>query len=141
MDRRSRASSSPDGLRALYAGVDIYCIPIYSDSFGHADDIFVDLGQLVWLNAIYDVDLTTHAYDTGSITDLEAIAQSIMDVHDMQYAPPIPAMSSLGAAFLVTAVLGVGGVEHPPGDGRIAIPDHRRSRSVSAREQRVRFSL
>jgi hypothetical protein len=129
-----------DYLRGLYPGVEIYCIPygqsalelrllfeasnlpdvdflvsaagdaIYSDSFGHADDILVDLGQLVWLNAIYDVDLTTYAYDPGYITDLKGIAQSIMDNHDMQFAPHphVPAMSPWGLAFLGAVLLAVG---------------------------------
>ncbi len=109
-----------DTLRTLYPGVDIFCIPygqsalelrllfssdnlpdvdslvngsgeaIYSDNFGHADDILKDLGRLVWLNAIYGVNLTTYAYDPGYITDLKGIAQSIMDDHDAAYPGPEP---------------------------------------------------
>lgn len=128
-----------DDLRLLYPGVEIDCIPygqsalelrflfeagdlddvdflvsgsgdaIYSDSFGHADDILVDLGRLVWLNAIYGVDLNAYAYDPGYIADLRGIAQSIMDDHDATYAPPpaVPAASEwsliLFAALLLTA--------------------------------------
>jgi hypothetical protein len=54
---------------------------IYTDIGGHAGDIPVELGQLVWLNAIYDVDLTTYAYDPGYLTDLKGIAKEIMDAH------------------------------------------------------------
>jgi hypothetical protein len=129
-----------DALRTRYPGVDIFCIPygqsalelrllfaagnlddvdflvsatgdaIYSDSFGHADDILIDLGRLVWLNAIYDVDLTTYAYDPGYIADLKGIAQSIMDAHDAAYGEPapVPALSPWGATFLVTVLLAVG---------------------------------
>jgi cyclophilin family peptidyl-prolyl cis-trans isomerase len=61
---------------------------IYSDDFGHADDILIELGRLVWLNAIYDVNLTTYAYDPGYITDLKGIAQSIMDAHDTAQSHP-----------------------------------------------------
>lgn len=101
-----------DYLRGLYPGVEIFCNPygqsslelrllfeagnlpdvnfligaandaIYIDTLGHAGDILVELGRLVWLNAIYDVDLTTYAYDPGYIADLKGIAQSIMDAHD-----------------------------------------------------------
>jgi hypothetical protein len=82
---------------------------IYRDSLGHADDILIDLGQLVWLNAIYDVDLTTYAYDPGYMADLKGIAQSIMDAHDAAYGPPaVPATSPWGVALLASAVLAVG---------------------------------
>lgn len=107
-----------DELRALYPGVDIYGIPygqaagelyslydagelpdvtslvsgsgdgIFRDSFGHADDILVELGRLVWLRAIYDVDLSTYDYDPGYETDLIAIAEAIMDAHDPDYNAP-----------------------------------------------------
>jgi hypothetical protein len=106
-------------LRGLYPGVEIYCIPygqsavelrllfeagnlpdvnfligssgdaIYTDTLGHAGDILVELGRLVWLNAIYGVDLTTYAYDPEYVTDLKAIAQSIMDAHDAAHALPL----------------------------------------------------
>lgn len=109
-----------DYLRSLYPGVEITCIPygqsagelrllfaannlpdvdfevstsgeaIYRDTFGHADEILEELGQLVWLNAIYDVDLSSYAYDPGYITDLHAIAQAIMDVHDDEFGEPEP---------------------------------------------------
>ncbi|MEZ5567912.1 MAG: thrombospondin type 3 repeat-containing protein [Halioglobus sp.] len=104
-----------DELRALYPGVEIYCIPygqsagelrllfdannlpdvqnlsgsaatsIYSDSFGHPGHILRDLGRLVWLNAIYDVDLSTYSYGPSYITDLNGLAQSIMAGHDPAY--------------------------------------------------------
>jgi hypothetical protein len=129
-----------DYLRSLYPGVEIYCIPygqsalelrllleasnlpdvdflvsptgdaIYRDSFGHADDILVDLGQLVWLNAIYGVELNTYAYDPGYSTDLKAIGQSIMDAHDAQYTGPphLPSMSPWGLALLAATMLALG---------------------------------
>ena len=105
-----------DSLRALYPGVDIYSIPygqsalelrnlyaannlppinnllggasdsIFTDTLGHAGDILVDLGRLVWLNAIYDVDLSMYAYGpTWTGTDMNGIAQTIMDGHDPNY--------------------------------------------------------
>ena len=107
-----------DTLRAEYPGVDFYCIPygqaaaelytlygagnlpdvdtlvsssgdaIFRDSFGHADDILVDLGRLVWLSAIYGVDMSTYSHDPGYTTDLKAIAQSIMADHDPNYDAP-----------------------------------------------------
>jgi hypothetical protein len=107
-----------DNLRLEYPGIDFYCIPygqaaaelyslydagslpdvdtlvsgtgeaIFSDAFGHADAILRDLGRLVWLRAIYGVDLSTYAHDPGYITDLKAIAQGIMDSHDPVYDAP-----------------------------------------------------
>lgn len=105
-----------DQLRALYPGVDIYCIPygqsalelrnlyaagdldddvsaltgaassaIFTDSLGHPGNILRDTGRLVWLNAIYGVDLSTYSHNPGYTADLKAIAQSIMDTHDPNY--------------------------------------------------------
>jgi len=104
-----------DSLRALYPGVDIYSIPygqsagelrllfaannlpdvqnltgsaatsIFTDALGHAGNILRDLGRLVWLNAIYDVDLLTYSYGPNYTTDLHSLAQSIMDEHDPDY--------------------------------------------------------
>lgn len=107
-----------DALRAEYPGVDFYCIPygqsatklrtlfasgnlpdvqslvsssgdaIFRDSFGHADDILESLGRLVWLSAIYGIDLQTYAYDPGYQTDLKAIGHAIMSGHDPDYNAP-----------------------------------------------------
>ncbi len=107
-----------DDLRDEYPGTDIYGIPygqaagelyelyaagqlpdvdtlvsgngdaIFRDAFGHADDILVDLGRLVWLRAIYGVDLETYAWDPGYQVDLAAIATAIMDEHDPAYNAP-----------------------------------------------------
>ena len=107
-----------DTLRAEHPGVDFYCIPygqsavelrnlysagelpdvdtlisgsmnaIYRDSLGHADDILLALGELVWLRAIYGVELSSYNYDPGYTADLKAIAQSIMDAHDQNYNAP-----------------------------------------------------
>ena len=57
---------------------------------GHSDGILHDLAELVWLNAIYGVDLTTYGYDSGYVTDLKAIAKSIMDGHDPAYNAQLP---------------------------------------------------
>ena len=61
---------------------------IYKDDLGHPGDILVDLGRLVWLNAFYDVDLTTYAHNPGYNADLKAIAQEIMDGHDPAFDAP-----------------------------------------------------
>lgn len=114
----SVSHSIVDSLREEFPGVDFYCIPygqaavelrnlfaagnlpdvesfvsasgdaLFRDSFGHADDILEDLGRLIWLRAIYGVDLQTYAYDPGYQTDLKAIAQAIMDAHDPVYNAP-----------------------------------------------------
>lgn len=104
--------------RSLYPGVEIFSIPygqaalelrnlfaagnlpdvdiltsktgdaIFRDPLGHADDILIELGRLVWLGAIYDVDIATYDYDTGYEVDLKAIAQSIIDGHDPEFDAP-----------------------------------------------------
>lgn len=104
-----------DQLRALYPGVDIFCLPygqsalelrnlyaagdlddvtsltgaasqaIFTDNLGHPGHILRDTGRLVWLNAIYGVDLNTYAHDSGYNADLKGIAQAIMDGHDATY--------------------------------------------------------
>ena len=61
---------------------------IWTDLRPHADEILVDLGQLIWLKAIYGVDLNNYAYDPGYNTDLKAIAQEIIDSHDQAYNAP-----------------------------------------------------
>jgi hypothetical protein len=114
----TRLHDAIDTLRLEHPGVDIYGIPygqaavelydrfdagllpdvqtlvsgtgdaIFSDSFGHADDILVELGRLVWLRAIYGVPLSSYDHDPGYVTDLKAIADSIMDEHDPVYDAP-----------------------------------------------------
>jgi hypothetical protein len=57
--------------------------------FGTAcDDILIDLGRLVCLNAIYGIELTTYAHDPGYNADLKGIARGIMDAHDPAYDAP-----------------------------------------------------
>jgi len=107
-----------DDLRALHPGVTIYTIPygaaalelrqlfedgnlpdvvnlqgpaansLFTDYKGHAGDILKDLGEYIWLDALYGVDLDNYAYDDGYQTDLKAIAKSIMDAHNPSYNGP-----------------------------------------------------
>ena len=109
-----------DQLRALYPGVEIFCIPygqaalelrtlleagslpdltmltgvagdgLFRDNkgHGHEDEILYDTAELVWQNAIYGVELDEYAYDPDYITDIKAIAKSIMDEHDPDYNGP-----------------------------------------------------
>jgi len=104
-----------DQLRALYPDTNVFCIPygqsavelrdlyavgnlddvetllsdsvesIYNDTLGHGDGILLALSELVWLNAIYAVDLSAYTYEPGFNVDLKAIAQDIMDEHDPVY--------------------------------------------------------
>lgn len=108
-----------DTLRSEHPGVDFYCLPygqsavelrnlfsagnlpevttlvsfsadaIFLDNLGHADAILRALGELVWLRAIYGVDLLTYNFNTGYTTDLKAIAQAIVDEHDPNYSSPL----------------------------------------------------
>ncbi|MDG2335218.1 MAG: hypothetical protein P8Q97_13415 [Myxococcota bacterium] len=127
-----------DTMRALYPNVDIICNPygqsglelrllfdagnlpditavqgpaatsLHTDTLGHAGHILKDLGELVWLNVIYDVDLLTYNYNPPWTNDLKAIAQSIMDAHNAEYGPPaVPVASPRGAALLAAILLAV----------------------------------
>ena len=58
---------------------------IFVDSKGHQGDIVEKAGGLVWLNSIYNVDLSTFNYETGFNTDLHEIAKQIIDSHDPNY--------------------------------------------------------
>ena len=104
-----------ESIRALFPGVEIFCIPygrsalelrnllevgalpdvetlsgaadeaIFTDAKGHAGGILKALARLVWLEAIYGVDLRTYEYDPGYTVDLKDIARRIMDEHDPRF--------------------------------------------------------
>ena len=61
---------------------------IYTDQLGHAGDILIELGRLVWLRAIYGIDLEDYPYESGYSVDLREIATVIMDEHDPEYDAP-----------------------------------------------------
>lgn len=107
-----------DALRAKFRGVDFYAVPygraavelyalyndgnlpdisavtgasseaIFQDAQGHPGDMLVALSQLVWLGAIYDLDLAGYPFDPGYSTDLKAIAQSILASQERKYRVP-----------------------------------------------------
>jgi len=58
---------------------------IFTDEKGHQGQIVIETGTMIWLNSIYDVDLSSFNYDTGFTTDLHAIAQDIINGHDPNY--------------------------------------------------------
>jgi len=58
---------------------------IFTDEKGHQGQIVFETGTMIWLNSIYNVDLSSFNYDTGFTTDLYAIAQDIIDSHDSNY--------------------------------------------------------
>ena len=103
-----------DTLRTEFPTTNIYCIPygpvalelkdlsdsgnlmddlvfqgksgaLFTDAKGHPGEIIVQGGLLIWLNAIYGVDLSEHEYETGFATDLHALAADIMARHDSTY--------------------------------------------------------
>lgn len=107
-----------DKLRNRYPGVDFYSVPyggsavelynlydasaltgvtdligpvensVFSNAAGQPGHILSALGQLVSLGAIYDLDVTGYDYDPGTIIDLKALAQNIIDTHDEKYQAP-----------------------------------------------------
>jgi hypothetical protein len=58
---------------------------IFVDSKGHQGDIVKKTGGLVWLNSIYNIDLSTFNFETGFNTDLHEIANDINSNHDAEY--------------------------------------------------------
>lgn len=58
---------------------------IFTDEKGHQGQIVIETGTLVWLEAIYKVDLSTNSYETGFTTDLHSIANEISSNHDSNY--------------------------------------------------------
>ena len=61
---------------------------VFRDGFGHADHILEDLASLVWLQAIYGVDLATFDAGYDWTIDLNTIASSILAEHDSAYDAP-----------------------------------------------------
>jgi len=104
-----------DELRVLFPNTDIFCIPygqssvelrehftagdlpevtamqgakatsIFTDNLGHPGTVLIDQGILVWLTAIYNVDLTNYSYGPTYNLDLNSVATGIMDEHDTDY--------------------------------------------------------
>lgn len=58
---------------------------IFTDEKGHQGQIVIETGTMIWLNSIYNVDLSSFNYDTGFTTDLNSIAQDIIESHDSNY--------------------------------------------------------
>ena len=58
---------------------------IFTDEKGHQGQIVIETGTMIWLNSIYNVDLSSFNYDTGFNTDLRAVAQDIINNHDSNY--------------------------------------------------------
>jgi len=58
---------------------------LFRDTLGHQEDIIQITGTLMWLNAVYNVDLDENKYDTGFKTDLHAVAAARMEQHDPAY--------------------------------------------------------
>ena len=58
---------------------------IFRDDLGHADEILIELGRLVWLTAVYDIDMAGYDYQPPYEADLKALAQKIMDEHERDF--------------------------------------------------------
>ena len=59
---------------------------LFTDDQGHQGEITAQTGALMWLKALYNVDLTTNDYDTGFKTDLHVVAEDAMNSHDLDYS-------------------------------------------------------
>ena len=58
---------------------------IFTDEKGHQGQIVIEAGTMIWLNSIYKTGLSSFNYNTGFTTNLNTIAQEIIDVHDDNY--------------------------------------------------------
>ena len=58
---------------------------VFIDSNGHAGVILEELVSLIWLQAIYGIDVRNFDYPTDFTTDLRVIAESIQLKHDHDY--------------------------------------------------------
>ena len=56
-------------------------VGIFVDDKGHADEILVDLGTLVWGSVLYDIEPSNDFSSTVYETDLASIATNIVDQH------------------------------------------------------------
>ena len=56
-------------------------VGIFVDDKGHADEILVDLGTLVWGSVLYDIEPANDFASTDYETDLASIATAIVDEH------------------------------------------------------------
>ncbi len=104
-----------DALRQRYPQLEFYCIPygmagvelkrrfeagqltdvasligppggaLFVDSNGHAGDLLVRAGSLIWLRAIYAVDPASFDYASPYTLDLGALANRVMNRHDHRY--------------------------------------------------------
>lgn len=52
---------------------------LFRDNLGHGGDLPVKMGALLWLAAIYKVDLNTYPWQTHTKFDLKALAQDIVN--------------------------------------------------------------
>ena len=58
---------------------------IFTDTKGHQGDIVTETGGLIWMNSIYNYDLSSSTYNTGFQTDLHDVAIQVMNNHDSNY--------------------------------------------------------
>jgi hypothetical protein len=105
-------------LRAEYPGVPIHCIPygrtagqlyqlfeqsnlpdvsslvgtassgLYTDDFGHGGNIIKDQAALVFLNAIYGIDLDSYVWNHGYTTDILDLAATTVAEHAAAHPEP-----------------------------------------------------
>ena len=58
---------------------------IFTDDKGHLGKVVIDTAAVMWLHAIYGVNLRINQFNTGFNTDLHTIAENIIDLHDPAY--------------------------------------------------------
>ena len=62
-----------------------YSSSLFTDVKGHQGKMIVYTGALMWLNGLYQVDLSENEFITGFNTDLHSVAEMIMNSHDPDY--------------------------------------------------------
>ncbi len=58
---------------------------LHTDTLGHGGDLTIEISDLHFVDHIFDVDMSTYAYEPPFNTDLKAITKSVMDEHDAQF--------------------------------------------------------
>lgn len=58
---------------------------IFTNQKGHSENIIRETSGLIWLNTIYNTNLSTYTYQTRFNTDLQEIAKQTTNSHNLNY--------------------------------------------------------
>ena len=58
---------------------------IFTNQKGYSENIIRETSGLIWLNTIYNTNLSTYTYQTRFNTDLQEIAKQTTNSHNLNY--------------------------------------------------------